>query len=66
PAGRLAWLDVAVPSATLAATHYRVRYAATTDTATCACLTAQRGQPCFHASVALAYARHIAPAHHIP
>lgn len=55
--GRLVWLAVAVPSATTVGTVYRVRYDVASDSAACNCLDAQRGQPCFHAGVALAYGR---------
>ena len=53
----LAWIEVVVPSATVASALYRVRYDATIDSATCACIAAQRGQPCFHAGVAIVYGR---------
>jgi hypothetical protein len=56
-AQRLAWIDVAVPSATVAGAVYRVRYDAASDSASCACVAAWRGQPCFHAGVAIAYGR---------
>ena len=56
----LAWIEVAVPSATVASALYRVRYDATIDIATCTCIAAQRGQPCFHAGVAIAYGREAA------
>ncbi len=46
-----------MPSATVARALYRVRYDAALDSATCACIAAQRGQPCFHAGVAIAYGR---------
>jgi hypothetical protein len=57
PSMRLAWIEVAVPSATVASALYRVRYDVASDSATCACIAAQRGQPCFHAGVAIAYGR---------
>lgn len=63
PSMRLAWIEVAVPSATVASALYRVRYDAASDSATCACIAAQRGQPCFHAGVAIAYGRAAAATH---
>ncbi len=57
PSGELTWVEVAVPSATVARVLYRVRYDAALDSATCSCIAAQRGQPCFHAGVAIAYGR---------
>ncbi|HEU0028176.1 MAG TPA: hypothetical protein VFQ25_13765 [Ktedonobacterales bacterium] len=53
----LAWIEIAAPSATVASALYRVRYDAALDIATCACIAAQRGQPCFHAGVAIVYGR---------
>ena len=61
---RLAWIEVAVPSATVASALYRVRYDTASDSDTCACIAAQRGQPCFHAGVAIAYGRIAATMHH--
>lgn len=64
PSMLLAWIEVAVPSATVASALYRVRYDAASDSATCACIAAQRGQPCFHAGVAIAYGREAAAMRH--
>jgi hypothetical protein len=66
PSMRLAWIEVAVPSATVASALYRVRYDAASDMATCVCIAAQRGQPCFHAGVAIAYGREVAAGRRMP
>lgn len=53
----LDWLDVSVPSARIEGLRYTVRYDTRTDGARCQCVAASRGQPCWHAGVALAYGR---------
>lgn len=55
--GELAWIAVSVPSATRLDAAYTVRYDAATDLASCSCVAAGHGQPCFHAGVAGDYGR---------
>lgn len=54
-AGELAWIEVAVPSATVTGLLYDARYDAERDVARCSCVAALRHQPCWHAGVAWAY-----------
>lgn len=55
--GDLAWIEVAVPSASRAHTLYDARYVCATDMATCNCIAASRHQPCWHIGVAIACGR---------
>jgi hypothetical protein len=56
-AGRLVWVEIAVPSTAVARAMYFVRYEVLSDKASCDCTLGQLGQPCFHAGAAIAHGR---------